>query len=477
LPNGAGRPQFALLKTIAITLAALLIFAALGAGCTHYEPKPLSLSNAANSFDRRSLTNADLQAFISAHRTNAPLSVADWDVDSLTLAAIFYHPSLQLARAQSQTAAAGKRTAAARPNPTISLSPGYDFSAVTPANPWIPGATFDVPIETAGKRGKRILQAQHLAAAAQLAIMETAWQIRSNIHAAAIDLWSSSERERLIANQLNHQSALLRLLEQRLAAGALAANELLPIQVAQARLRSEIAAARAAQVQARARLSEAIGISVAALPNLQLREDALHIDPTALAKSAELREAALRNRVDLLAALERYEAAQAALRLEIAKQYPDVRIGSGYQWDQGDHKWNVLLSLELPILNRNQGPIAEAEARRTERAVEVIDAQARAIAQIDRAHAMAVAAREEITRAKDALENLRKQTKSIADRLAVGAADQTELATAAVEENAAGIVALEAQTRALMAEAELEAALQIPSSVVNGVKDAGLASE
>src|SRR6185369_13721280 len=147
-----------------------LAMVALAFGCAHYQPKPLSLSDSAASLDRRSLTNSDVQSFVAAHLTNQTAPITNWNVDSLTLAALFYQPGLQLARAQSQTAAAGKITASARPNPTLSLSPGYDFSAVAPANPWIPGATFDVPIETAGKRGKRILQAQHLAAAAQLAI-------------------------------------------------------------------------------------------------------------------------------------------------------------------------------------------------------------------------------------------------------------------------------------------------------------------
>src|SRR3954470_8613891 len=209
----------------------LLLIVALAFGCAHYQPKPLSLADSAASLDRRSLTNSDLQSFVAAHQTNRISPITNWDVDSLTLAALFCHPGLQLARAQSQTAAAGKITASARPNPTLSLSPGYDFSAVGPANPWIPGATIDLPIETAGKRGKRQLQAQQLAIAAQYSLTATAWQVRSNVHAAVIELWSAREREKLLTNQVTHQSALLRLLQQRLSAGAIAASELLPVHV------------------------------------------------------------------------------------------------------------------------------------------------------------------------------------------------------------------------------------------------------
>jgi outer membrane protein TolC len=442
------------------------LVAALAFGCVHYQPKPLSLGDSAKAFDQRSLTNIDVQAFVASHLTNHASPIQEWNGDSLTLAAFFYHPSLQLARAQSQTVAAGKLTAAARPNPTLSLSPGYDFSAVAPANPWIPGATIDLPIETAGKRGKRILEAEQLAVAAQFATVTTMWQVRSNVQAAAIELWAARERERLISNEIAHQSALLRLLEQRLAAGAIAANELLPVQVAQVRLQSELATARTAFVQAKAHLAEAIGIPVANIPNVRLDDPALRIDAAIFEKAAELRSYALQHRSDILGALARYEAAQADLQLQIAKQYPDVHIGSGYQWDQGDHKWNVLLSAELPVFNRNRGPIAEAEARRSERGAEVIDVQARAINGIDRAISTVEAARQETTRAQEALMTLEKQSKAVQERLALGGADQTELETAAVEESAAAIAVFDATLRALLAEAELEAALQVPSGLV-----------
>ena len=63
----------------------------------------------------------------------------------------------------------------------------------------------------------------------------------------------------------------------------------------------------------------------------------------------------------MLAALDAYAASEAALRLELARQYPDLHLGTGYQFDQGQNKWGLGLSLELPVMNRNEGPIAEAD--------------------------------------------------------------------------------------------------------------------
>ena len=82
-------------------------------------------------------------------------------------------------------------------------------------------------------------------------------------------------------------------------------------------------------------------------------------------------------------ALARYEAAQAALQLEVARQYPDLHLGPGYAWNEGENMWSLGLTLELPILNQNQGPIAEAAARRSEAAAKLIALQAKVIHEVD----------------------------------------------------------------------------------------------
>src|SRR5205807_9905942 len=97
------------------------------------------------------------------------------------------------------------------------------------------------------------------------------------------------------------------------------------------------------------------------------------------------RRAALLGRADLLSSLATYAASQAALQLEIAKQYPDVHLGPGYMYDQGSDKWGLGLTIPLPILSQNRGPIAEAQARRREAAARFLALQDKIINDIDRA--------------------------------------------------------------------------------------------
>ena len=86
------------------------------------------------------------------------------------------------------------------------------------------------------------------------------------------------------------------------------------------------------------------------------------------------------------------------MKLEIAKQYPDAHLGTGYQFDQGENKWALGLSVEIPVLNRNQGPIAETEAKRGEAAARVLALQARIVGEVDRCDSCARGAGDRGTR-------------------------------------------------------------------------------
>jgi len=117
------------------------------------------------------------------------------------------------------------------------------------------------------------------------------------------------------------------------------------------------------RAETRAQVADALGLPVDALNNVYISFDFLTHLPSAVDIPSEvIRRQALLNRPDILGALEEYTASQAALQLEIAGQYPDIHLGPGYEWDQGDNKWSLGFSISLPVFNRNEGPIAEAEA-------------------------------------------------------------------------------------------------------------------
>ena len=453
-------------KKIRMRRIALIFISALLAGCAHFQPAPLAPDKAAAEFDARRLDNAGLNKFLTQQLGAPPQHwpMPQWDLNSLTLAAFYFHPSLEVARAQWQVAEAGIKTAGGRPNPTLTVTPEYN--ATTPmVSPWGPSVNFDVPIETMGKRSKRIAEAEKISESARFNFVSAAWSVRSGVRASLHEFVLAGRRAELLQKQFGVQQQIVKQMQQRFEAGALSRSELTPAQIALNKTQMDLGDAQSKQVEARSRLAEALGLSVAALAGEHF--DANHLlNGVKELTSPEMRRVALRSRADVLAALADYAAAEADLRLEIAKQYPDLHLNPGYQYDQGDSKWSLGLTVELPILNQNQGAIAEAEARRKLSAAKFIQLQAQIIGDIDRAVAGWHAAQLQLKAGEALLGIEQQQQKSAAAQIKAGAGDALDLLNAQLELNNAQLAQLENKAKLQAAFGTLEDALQCPADVI-----------
>ena len=386
----------------------------------------------------------------------------DLDFETHTWVAVFYNPALEVARAQWAVATAGRTTASARPNPVASVTPGYNFSAASGVSPWLPAVNVDLPIETAGKRGYRMARAAHLDEVSRLAVLTSAWQMRTALRTAVLEYKLFAQRSTLFGLQTESTRKIVRLLEERLQAGAVSAPEVTTFKLALTRAVLDQAEAQRMSETARRRVAETVGLPSPAL-------DAL-LDPPVvpstlfgwLTQSEALRDAALGGRSELLSLLAEYAAAQSALQLEIARQYPDIHLGSGYQWDQGDHKWSLALTAELPILTQNQGPIAEAEARRREVAARFLAQQVRVLNEVDNAITQCRTSRSSLAEAESLVVAQASRSASVADMFKAGGADALEVETSRLESIASSLILIDARSRLDLAAGQLEDALQKP---------------
>lgn len=433
-------------------------------GCVHYQPQPLSPATTAQDFDARSLGSAGLRGFLETNRVAVPGPREPWTLEALTLAAFYYQPNLAEARAQLMAVQAARITAGQRPNPSVSVTPGYDSGIPGNPSPWLVPVTTDWPIETAGKRSKRMAQAEHLSEAARWNLVSTVWQVRSHVRAALVTLYATRQTELLLARQIGAQSNVVRLLEGQFAAGNVSGFEVTQARVAleTAQLNWEDARGqyRVAQVQ----MANALGVPLNALDGVEFSFASLEQFPQELTKP-QVRQDALLNRSDVRGALAEYAASQAALQLEIAGQYPDVHLGPGYAWNAGsagDNEWDLGLTVTLPILNQNQGPIAEATAKRTQAAAHFLSVQAGALGEIDTALASYQAALNQAATAQSLLGNLQQRLNSIRAQEQAGAVDALAVASAEVEFATGAQNQFLARIKAQQALGQLEDAVQNP---------------
>lgn len=435
------------------------------AGCARFQSKPISPVETAAKLESRSLTNAVLQTFLenNLHREFTNWPAAQWDFDMLTHAAFYYHPSLDVARAQWHVTQAGVKTAGGRPNPTLTVTPGYNTTFASGVSPWFPAVNLDIPIETAGKRGKRIAVAEQLSEGARLNIAAIAWQVRSGVRAKLLNFVVIQRREALLKAQVATQEQLVKLFGHKIEAGDLAGWVLSSMRLALTKARLDLADAQSQFTGARVNLAEAIGVPAGALDAVQFSFELQNeSDPVKNLTLPEVQRQALLGRVDILGALAQYAAAEATLRLEIAKQYPDVHLNPGYQFDQGQDKWSLGIGVDLPVFNHNQGPIAEAEARREEVAARFNELQAKVMAEIERALSVFRVSENNSALLQSLADDQEKQRASIETQFKSGELEQGNLLNAELESFTSQMVRLDGQFKLQQAIGNLEEALQSP---------------
>jgi cobalt-zinc-cadmium efflux system outer membrane protein len=442
----------------------ILIGLALVSGCVQFQPKPLSPSQMGGNLESRTLAYSGLRAFI---QTNAPARAPSdwppptWNVSLLTVAALYYHPDMEVARAKLAAADAAVVSAGARPNPTLSFSPTYSEPPIEFFSPWTLGFTLDVPIETAGKRGFRIAQARHLGNAARLDVASAAWQVRSRIRNALLDLRAANLTAELLRQQQAAQGETVELMEDRLKAGQISLTDVQLVRVAAAQTALQLRDAQKQRNQSRVRLADALGVPVSALDEVHFSFAEFEKLP-AFQDASGFRREALLNRADILGALAEYNASQSALQLEIAKQYPDINLGPGYTWNQGVNNYSLGISLTLPVLDQNKGRIAEAEAHRRQATAAFSALQARVIGEVDAALAGYRDALRKLETADTLVNNQRERMQAMQESLDAGATDRLEFLQTRLELGAAELSRTQAVIEAQQALGSLEDAVRRP---------------
>ncbi len=445
-------------------LAVLLAGAVCGVSCVHYVAKPLKPEVLESAFRNRTFDDAGLRDFAARECGNAGRAwpPVAFELNALVCAGLYFHPDIAIAKAQLSEAEAAVMTAKPRTNPGVSAEGGYNR---TPESVATYGVSPVFTIETAGKRGDRILEAEKLADAARNALAEAQWRVRSNIRTAFVAYCFARRRAALMDAQQRIDEEVVEIYGKRLAAGDAARPELMAARNQQAAARVSLTAAEANVAQTRAALAAAVGVPETALESAQLAEAAMDAAPSP--ESLPLRNverAGLLHRADIRRSLDEYAAAEARLRLEIANQYPDIPLTPAYSLQEGYPAYTLGSAIDsIPLFNRHKGPIAEADARREELKARFVALETQAMAQTSAAFEQYGAAMRQWTEARERVQSIgREQEQAVRAAFRQGDADRLELGMARAARVAADQTAVDAQERAQSTLSALEDAVEAP---------------
>jgi cobalt-zinc-cadmium efflux system outer membrane protein len=336
------------------------------AGCQGYQPKPLDLEAHRSVWAERSPGRDGVVAFAQqlAAQSQSP-SVYD-PSDGLTLAeaevvALVFNPELRLARARAAVAQASAQYAGLWEDPIFSLDVLRIIESVP--EPWILGTSLGFTIPLSGR-----LDAEQDRAAAEYQtalarVAQNEWEVIVELRTTWLE-WSSAKLQADVTmelvERLQHIVGIVERLEQ--------VGEIPRLESRLFKIEAMARSTDARELQARATLLElAIKALLGLRPESPIAFEAILSLPSPEFPQDSREQLLERTNPVLAVARAEYEVAEQILRREIRKQYPDLDIGPAYENEEDQSRIGFTGSLPIPILNRNRGGIAEAQAEREAR--------------------------------------------------------------------------------------------------------------
>ncbi len=246
-----------------------------------------------------------------------------------------------------------------------------------------------IPFELGGKRGARLdaNAAEMQLATADLAVARM--RVRAEVVAAYHEAYLAEQRLDLATQASAAARESTRSASARVTAGKISPVEETKAKVAEANLQIEAIEAKRDLAEARTKLALLWGGDAGELPRLATPDGRLPAAPSDSALTDAIAKAPLLQR-----AAAELDWRNASVRLERSNQYPDLSLILGTKREGvGRERQSVVgVSLPLPLFNRNQGAIIEAERRVDKSRAELESARQRLRAEASMAAARLTAA-------------------------------------------------------------------------------------
>ena len=319
----------------------------------------------------------------------APASGASLTLDEALSRATDANPTLRAAAREVSAVDATVLQARTRPNPELQglVEDLRNATRITTVQ-------INQPIELGGKRGARIAAAEKNRSAASLALDVQRAEIRADVVTAFADVLAAQEGLRLAQATADLAQRASGVAARRVLAGKVSPVEETRARVAEANVRLEAAVAVNELAASRKRLAGLWGAAIPDFAQVQGNLESLPPLPplTDLNQQLETSPALLRARLEI-------ERRSALTRVERSLRTPDVTISLGARRNNelGLNQAIVGASLPLPLFNRNQGNILEAERRTDKARDELAAATVQASNSLTQAHSRLDVARQSVT--------------------------------------------------------------------------------
>ena len=452
-------------KIIAISIACSLLLAC---ATEKYQAKPLNVGQTTAKMFAKDVASPEFNAYlIKQGYKDAALPFTTWGLDELTLCALYFNPKLDVTKAQLGLANAQIESAGVKQNPTLNASLAHSNQKIGDIRPWAYGLNVEIPIETANKREMRLEEAQANAAVGRMDVADTAWQLRNQIARGLLEYHQNIANVQLLQAEQVTQNEIANMLDKRVQSGLASKTELSAVQLTQLKMQSSLQSEQAKSAEINARLANGVGLSTEKFKKITLKPLAIDtelsqqtLDTNFVNKN--LQESALLNRIDIRRSLAKYAAAEAKIKLEVAKQTPDISLSPGIAFEFGDSIWSLGFSTLLNLLHKNPTQIAEAKQLREIEGAEFEALQAKIIGDLNQTYAQYEASRQHFNLAQSQYTSQLAHHKKLQKQFDAGLIDRLEIKQALLSNHITQQQVLAAQFDVLKAANDIENVMQAP---------------
>jgi cobalt-zinc-cadmium efflux system outer membrane protein len=229
------------------------------------------------------------------------------------------------------------------------------------------------PIEIAGRRRARIDATTASVKAAEARLAERRGAVGAEVREAFGRALAAEAHEQVAMDAIALATQALKAAEKRHQAGAASLIEVNTARIEVGRSQRAHLTARRMRAAAIAELKLLLGMGSVVQISLQGQ-----LEPSPQERTLDLQALvimATRNRADLLVARHALEAARAEQRLASREAVPEPRVGISFSKEEGAQIVLGVLSIELPLFNRNQTArgVSNARAQQAELAVAALE--------------------------------------------------------------------------------------------------------
>ncbi|WP_297510369.1 TolC family protein [uncultured Caulobacter sp.] len=258
----------------------------------------------------------------AASRLPAPPDGRAWTAADLLARAARLNPAVAEAEARHRTAVAAAK--ASKVSPPIGLTLTAEYARAEPKS-WLYGAGLDIPLDRGVRRAERVTVADLGVLRARYDYAEALWSVRAALTRAGIERRFADQEIALAREVEALRQARADRLDQRVAAGEDERGQALAARGELNAAHRRVGEALARRAAADAALAAALGLPASAARDLALAPDSAAATDPDVAAAARV---AVLTRRDVLRAVVDYDLAESALRLEIARQRPDIHLGT-----------------------------------------------------------------------------------------------------------------------------------------------------